>query len=190
MAGNLGKPIKPKWADGAASYTIEPSAAKKLLGWLASEKPPFQWMNWLFLKIKEWIDFGEYYRDVIYSILFRSDAAIGWDGADITFTQDIEIIFKVGGDVFTNTIALADSPLSLADGDVVVAILDNADAALALQGVYANIVVREYCIEPEANLTTNTDEHEIILFRRRGTNLEIPVLGQIISTGSSFTLGQ
>jgi len=109
MAGLLGKPTKPQWADGNVLYATEPSAGKKSTGWLSQEKPPFQWMNWLFLKIKEWLDFGDYYRDMVFSILFRSDAVLTWNAPNIAFTQDLEFIFKIGADVWTNSIPLADS---------------------------------------------------------------------------------
>ena len=138
MAGNLGKPAKPQWADGAPAYTSEPSGSKKSLGWIAQEKPPFQWMNWLFDINKKWEDHDEYYRDIIYSIFLRSDASLNWSGTQVTFTQDLEFIFKVAGDVWQNEIALADSPLALADGEVLVAIFDDSNATL-VSGSYGTI---------------------------------------------------
>jgi len=189
MAGNLDKPTKPQWADGLPAYTDEPSAGQKGTGWLSQQKPPFQWMNWLFLKIKEWIDFSERFLDIDQSFIFRSDAIITWSGTQITFAQDLELRFKVGATFYNNSIALADSPLALADGDVVVLIKDDNDVALALQAVYGSLAVGEYAIEPVGNLTQNTDEHELILFRRRGSNLEIPMLRQVVASGGTLSLG-
>lgn len=40
------RPIEfPEWADGGSATIVEPSAAKKLLGWIV-EKPPFEFFNW------------------------------------------------------------------------------------------------------------------------------------------------
>ena len=186
MAGLLGKPTKPQWADGNVLYATEPSAGKKSTGWLSQEKPPFQWMNWLFLKIKEWLDFGDYYRDMVFSILFRSDAVLTWNAPNIAFTQDLEFIFKIGADVWTNSIPLADSALSLADGEVLVGIFDDSDLVLT-SAAYGVIASGNYSVVAEGSLTANTNEHEIIIFRRRGTVLEIPLLNQILENADTFT---
>lgn len=50
---------KPDWTDGDAAKIIEPSSGKKLLGWIKKERPPFQWVNWLFFNIDAWIDYFE-----------------------------------------------------------------------------------------------------------------------------------
>lgn len=63
-------PILPKpsshidWTDGDVSKVEEPSAAKKLLGWVASERPPFKFFNWLFFTIDEWTKYLESVTDV------------------------------------------------------------------------------------------------------------------------------
>lgn len=51
------------WTDGAASKVVEPSAAKKLLGWVALERPPFEFFNFLFFNTDEWIKYLESITD-------------------------------------------------------------------------------------------------------------------------------
>ena len=51
------------WTDGAPSKVVEPSAAKKLLGWVALERPPFEYMNFLFFNTDEWIKYLESITD-------------------------------------------------------------------------------------------------------------------------------
>jgi len=62
-------PVLPKpttqldWTDGAPAKVVEPSAAKKLLGWVALERPPFEFMNFLFFNTDEWIKYLESVTD-------------------------------------------------------------------------------------------------------------------------------
>lgn len=51
------------WTDGAVSKVVEPSAAKKLLGWVALERPPFEYMNFLFFRLDEWAKYLESITD-------------------------------------------------------------------------------------------------------------------------------
>ena len=51
------------WTDGAAAKQVEPSAAKKLLGLFALERPPFEFMNFLFFNTDEWIKYLESVTD-------------------------------------------------------------------------------------------------------------------------------
>lgn len=52
------------WTDGAPAKVTEPTVGKKLLGWIASERPPFQFMNWLFFRTDEWLKYFESVTDV------------------------------------------------------------------------------------------------------------------------------
>lgn len=45
--------VYPEWASGGSGIT-EPSSPKKLLGWIV-EKPPYQFFNWLFSTIYNWV---------------------------------------------------------------------------------------------------------------------------------------
>lgn len=49
---------KPEWTYGNGDpVAVEPTAGKKLIGWLVNERPPFQWLNWLFKNLSEWVDY-------------------------------------------------------------------------------------------------------------------------------------
>lgn len=47
------------WTDGNALKQTEPTSGKKLLGWTKSERPPFQYMNFLFYNVDLWIKWAE-----------------------------------------------------------------------------------------------------------------------------------
>jgi hypothetical protein len=48
-----------RWADGASPVRQEPSAAKKNQGWIAGERPPVEWQNWLFYVAGLWTQFWQ-----------------------------------------------------------------------------------------------------------------------------------
>ena len=43
------------WTDGDAAKVQEPTVGKKLLGWVANERPPAEFFNWLFWRIILWV---------------------------------------------------------------------------------------------------------------------------------------
>jgi len=89
----MAKPTKPRWADANPSFAVEPSEGKKDTGWLSGEKPPFQYMNWLFLKVKAWIDwFENKIQSSSENVTMRSDNPVYWDGAALTFGSAIELV--------------------------------------------------------------------------------------------------
>lgn len=51
------------WTDGDAAKQVEPSAGKKLLGWVALERPPFEYMNFLFYNTDLWVKYLESITD-------------------------------------------------------------------------------------------------------------------------------
>ena len=57
------------WTDGDAAKQVEPSAGKKLLGWVALERPPFETMNFLFFNTDEWIKYLESVTDATLGAL-------------------------------------------------------------------------------------------------------------------------
>jgi len=59
MATLIRPTSKTDWTDGAAAKQVEPSAAKKLTGWVALERPPFEFMNFLFFNTDQWVKFLE-----------------------------------------------------------------------------------------------------------------------------------
>lgn len=62
---------KPDWvSDDDPARIVEPLPSKKLAGWLEEEKPPFQFMNWLFNIMSHWINYfagGSQYNVIIDS---------------------------------------------------------------------------------------------------------------------------
>jgi hypothetical protein len=51
------KPTKvPLWNTGATNR-VEPSAGKKILGWLLNERPPAQYLNWLLGYLGDWAQY-------------------------------------------------------------------------------------------------------------------------------------
>lgn len=60
----LPKPTtKTDWTDGDAAKQVEPSAGKKLLGWVALERPPFEFANFLQFNNDEWVKYLESITD-------------------------------------------------------------------------------------------------------------------------------
>jgi hypothetical protein len=80
----MAKPTsKVDWTVGNPSFgsvTVEPSAGKKQTGWTASERPPFQFMNWLFYNILEWINYFETTTDGLIALQGTYDAVVGVGG--------------------------------------------------------------------------------------------------------------
>lgn len=72
----MARPTKyPEWADGGSALLTEPTSAKKLLGWLKSEKPLGQFFNWWMNLVFQWI----VYNDTRSGSLFSD----GSDGAGV-----------------------------------------------------------------------------------------------------------
>lgn len=80
----MAKPTsKINWTTGNPSFgtvTVEPSAGKKQTGWTASERPPFQVMNWLFFNILEWLNHFEATTDGLIALKGTYDAVVGVGG--------------------------------------------------------------------------------------------------------------
>ena len=184
---SLSKPDKAKW-EATAPNTDEPADSKKTTGWLPAERPPAEWFNWIFNQGYDWEQWSDLFLSVTQSLMLRSDAVLAWNANSLAFASDIEFIFKTETISYINSIAAADSPIALADGEVVVAILTDSDVALT-SAAYGVIAAGNYSVVAEASLTQNNDENEVILFRARGTYLEIPLIGVVVEDGDSFIPG-
>jgi len=68
------------WTDGDALKIQEPPTGKKELGWTNSEKPPFEWMNWLFYVIDQWLKYFETISDQVLATGSIYDAVVGVGG--------------------------------------------------------------------------------------------------------------
>jgi len=75
------------WTDGAPAKVVEPSAAKKLLGWTALERPPFEFMNFLFFRLDEWVKWSEAEIDAIVAGGLEFDAVIAPTGTHSDFND-------------------------------------------------------------------------------------------------------
>lgn len=55
----MSKPtIKPDWMLGVTGpQVLEPTSGKKAAGWAVDERPPREYMNWLFQNLSEWIEY-------------------------------------------------------------------------------------------------------------------------------------
>lgn len=52
----------PQWADGGSAQITEPSAGKKLLGWI-KEKPSFAFFNWFWNLVYQWLGWAKKYGE-------------------------------------------------------------------------------------------------------------------------------
>lgn len=191
----MAEPSKyPEWTSNNPGQIIEPDAAKKQAGWAAGERPPNQYMNWLQNLEYLWAKLLNEKTKNIEPIQLRSAATAAWNGATLTFAQPIEIVFRNGNSpTRINKILAAGSPIALADGQVVVVNRDRSAASpvtLTLQAVYANLTAGQYAIVAESSLTSTNQENEMVLFRRNGTDLEVPMLGIKYPTGTTITFGE
>lgn len=64
---------RPQWATDNTAQVITPSTSKQTVGWI-SEKPPYQYFNWLFKFIWLWISYFENRTD---ALLQEFDAIVG-----------------------------------------------------------------------------------------------------------------
>lgn len=191
----MSKPTKPAWAYGDTDYREEPDAGKQATGWVFEEKPPFQYFNWIHFQSKAWIDYQEAKAESQEPVVMRSAGTLTWSGTQLSFASAIDIAFNRtdGGAAFVNRIGAGSSPISLSDGQVVVIRKIRTGASpvtITNEAVYANLGAGEYCIVAESSLTSTNEEYETVIFRRNGSDLEIPCLGMTIPTGTTFSLSK
>lgn len=71
---------KPDWTYNNADFgaaTTEPTAQKKIMGWVRKERPPHQLMNWLFYNISQWIDHFDDSNDAAITLRQTFSAVLG-----------------------------------------------------------------------------------------------------------------
>lgn len=189
------KTEKPEWADGTPPvgdpHYIEPSAAKKLIGWKALEKPFRQWMNWLFNRIYHWINWSEDQINYIESVTIESADILNWNSTtgNLTFTEDIILEFLYQGTWYTNTIQSTGSPINIGANQALIAILDPDNIDL-VSGSYATLEAGQYCIVDKASMTTNDNYQEIVICHRVSTILKFPINKQFVIGNTDFTLSR
>lgn len=178
----MSEPSSLHWGIADPSYIIEPSAGKKALGWQKGEKPPYQFMNWIHEETALWMDYlAERVRNA-EPVIIRSDNSVSWNGSQLSFTGNIQIIFRKDNGAQINQLQSGLSPIALSDGQVLVVKRDRSGASPVnlSSGSYGSLAAGQYAILSESSLTGADVEDEMILFRRRGSNLEIPYLGKTI----------
>lgn len=189
----MSKPTSTAWAAGdPASYTIEPGSGKKSVGWTSAEKPPYQYMNWIQYTEYLWQVYFENKTEAIAPTILVSTGTATWNGStgDLVLSQPLDISFRVTTGEQINRIAAG--TLTIADGSCLVMIKDktNSSPVTLADGTYATLDDGQYDIVAESSLSAAQQEKELVIFRRRGTNLECALNGLIYPTGSTITFGQ
>jgi len=69
------KPTKPNWIPDDTSNIIVPSGSKQTTGWLKSERPPFEFFNWFFNLVSQFIDY--FSGEAEFNIIIDSDTDEG-----------------------------------------------------------------------------------------------------------------
>ena len=90
------------WTDGASPSKVrEPPSGKKLAGWLKSERPPYQYMNWLFWLTDQWIQYLDSELTSILAILdtigfFQAKPTGAVNGTNTDFTLPHSVADREG----------------------------------------------------------------------------------------------
>ena len=91
------------WTDGAASKVVEPSAGKKLIGWTALERPPFEFMNFLFFNTDEWVKYLESVTDDLLAGNVAFDIIVGSGPGTVADINAAVAAASPGDRIFVNT---------------------------------------------------------------------------------------
>lgn len=49
------------WTDGSPTKVVQPPSAFALQGWIAGQAPPFQYMNYLFYTLDQWVQWLDFF---------------------------------------------------------------------------------------------------------------------------------
>lgn len=85
----MAKPIlKPSWLTGYAGIkAVEPTGGKKAAGWAADERPPAEYINWLYQNLSDWVDYLDSVSAKIEASSFLYKAIVGTVGAGLPATH-------------------------------------------------------------------------------------------------------
>lgn len=92
------------WTDGAASKQVEPSAGKKLIGWTALERPPFEFANFLHFRADEWDKYLESVTDELVAGVSGFDAIVGSGPGTFATINDAIAAVAAGARIFVKTV--------------------------------------------------------------------------------------
>jgi hypothetical protein len=88
-------PIKPTsktlWTETNPTARAEPTGAEKETGWSLSQRPPFQFLNWLFWNLGLWVEYFEGITDLLSTAAGQAVSAVGHYiavGADVQAQLD------------------------------------------------------------------------------------------------------
>ncbi len=98
-----GKPVYPAWIPDNTTGIATPAGAKLAVGWLSAEKPPFQYMNWFFNLISQWMYFsGPTAPDAIIGTqAFCSHATLAAAVADTGLGTNLNILIAESASIST-----------------------------------------------------------------------------------------
>ncbi len=113
-------PSKPglalfSWTDGAPAKISDPGAAKKLLGWVANERPPFEFFNFTDHVAFEWLQYFESVTDQLIAQALYFDAIVGSAGGATHATLQDAVN---DGSLATNVVVLVTESAALASTQV------------------------------------------------------------------------
>ena len=186
---SLDKPTIPTWAETADPTDMDtPAGVKQNAGWDQAEKPPSEWMNWL---QRQFSRLGSFFSKYLGFTLNKTmSGTITWaSGAGtITFAADLEISVFIDGAYYVNKILAADSPIAIADGEVLVFAPTDSVATLA-SIAYGSLVEGKYSIVAAAALTQQTTFQQVVLFYRSGTELAMPLFNQRLTNDGTISIG-
>lgn len=118
----MSKPAKTiDWTAGnpdQATISVEPGAAKKEAGWAGDERPPAEFMNWLFQNIDEWIKYLDGQVDAFSSQSIIYDAFVGPGGthSDINALMLDANIANIKNVLVVGTVAIDNPQVITQDG--------------------------------------------------------------------------
>ena len=102
------------WTDGDAAKIQDPGSSKKLLGWVASERPPFKFFNWLFYVQDLWNKYFESVTDAFVAQGLSYDAVIAPTGTHADFNA-----LMADGEIANIKRVLVAAPLTLSATQVI-----------------------------------------------------------------------
>ena len=171
--------------------TLSPmSAALILNAYAGGEMPDNQDHNTLFRNNYLWQQYLLTRQKSSEPTLLRSTGTATWNGSDLVLSANLDLSFRK--DLGEQINRIASGTISLTDGQVLVVRRDESTVSpVTLSSVaYGSLALGTYAIVAESSLTATDMEYQTVVFRRKGTTLEIPMLGLVFSSGDTITFGK
>lgn len=143
----MSKPDHIKWVtDDDAAKISDPGTTKKLAGWIYTERPPFQFLNWLFNRAHKWFMGlqGGYFDIVVGSstqVTNLEATHVAADLDDALVVAGSKVLFLSGTHTLAANIALTNDDISIVC-ESTEAIIDVATFTFTLSGLRAVSNVR------------------------------------------------